>query len=535
MRREQRIWLGLLIGFVLTIPFAAVLYAGFRHAGLPFVPFNLFDWVTRRLPGAVVATAIGVMVRVIRGLNIGPTATTAKLAEQTMAVVGFVAAGMIVGAIFFLIAGRVRHRFTTAAGLAVGGVLGITAFSIGQSVAFTATVDPAASALWILLLFLAWGAALGWAYRHTVHDASTGASASGAADRTDRRGFILRLGGGAAAVSLVGAALGKAGGTRGEVQRAVEEPWSSRNPLPNAGAVVKPVRGTRPEFTPLAQHYRIDINTTPPRIHEASWRLRFTGLLEKPLVWTLDDIRRRPPMHQFVTLSCISNVVGGDLIGTTRWTGVSLKQLLPELGLLSNATHLKMRSVDGFFEVVALDTVRADDRVMLTYSWDGLPLTAQHGFPLRIYIPDRYGMKQPKWIESIEATSAWEPGYWVVRGWDREARMKATSAIDTIASNMMIGAGSPMRVPIGGFAHAGVRGISKVEIRVDEGPWQQAELRTPLSGQSWVVWRYDWPLQKGRHIFTVRCFDGNARPQIEQEAPPDPSGATGLYTRSAMF
>jgi DMSO/TMAO reductase YedYZ molybdopterin-dependent catalytic subunit len=536
MHRGQRIWLGVLIGFVLTTPFAAVLYAGFRRAGLPFVPFNLFDWVTRRLPGAVVAAAIGGMVRVIRGFNIGPTSTTAKLAEQTMAVVGFICAGMIVGAIFFLIAGRFHHRFTTVAGLAVGGVLGIAALLLSQSVAFTAIVNPAASALWILLLFLVWGAALGWAYRHTVHDALAGPSVTGAADRTDRRGFIFRLGGGAAVVSLVGAALGKAGGTREEAPRVLEEPWSARNSLPNANAVVNPVRGTRPEFTPLAQHYRIDINTTPPRIQEASWRLRLTGLLEKHLVWTLDDIRRRPPMHQFITLSCISNVIGGDLIGTTRWTGVSLKQLLPELGLLANATHLKIRSADGFFEVVALDTIRADDRVMLTYSWDGLPIAAEHGFPLRIYIPDRYGMKQPKWIESIEATDRWEPGYWVVRGWDREARMKATSTIDTIASNMMIGKpGSPMRVPIGGFAHAGVRGISRVEIRVDDGSWQQAELRIPLSGQTWVIWRYDWPLQKGKHTFTVRCFEGNARPQIEQEAPPNPSGATGLYTRSAMI
>ena len=175
-------------------------------------------------------------------------------------------------------------------------------------------------------------------------------------------------------------------------------------------------------------------------------------------------------MHQFITLSCISNNIGGDLIGTTRWTGVSLKQLLPELGLLRNATHLKIRSLDSFYEVVALDTIRADDRVMLTYAWDGLPLSAEHGFPLRIYIPDRYGMKQPKWIESIEAIDRWEPGFWVVRGWDSEAHMKATSAIDTIATNMTIGQPNPqMRVPIGGFAHAGVRGISRVEIRADSG------------------------------------------------------------------
>jgi hypothetical protein len=241
-------------------------------------------------------------------------------------------------------------------------------------------------------------------------------------------------------------------------------------------------------------------------------------------------------MHQFITLSCISNFVGGDLIGTTRWTGVSLKPLLTDMRLRGNATHLKIRSADGFYEVVALDTIHDDDRVMLAYAWDGLPLAAEHGFPLRIYIPDRYGMKQPKWIESIEAIDHWEPGYWVARGWDREARMKATSAIDTIHSNMMIGVpNAQMRVPIGGFAHAGVRGISKVEIRVDGHPWQQAELRTPISGQTWVIWRYDWPIEKGKHTFTVRCFEGDGKPQIESEAPPDPSGATGLNMRTAMF
>ena len=114
--------------------------------------------------------------------------------------------------------------------------------------------------------------------------------------------------------------------------------------------------------------------------------------------------------------------------------------------------------------------------------------------------------------------------------------MKATSVIDTIAVNMMIGnAGEGMRVPVGGIAHAGVRGISKVEVSVDHGDWQPAQLRTPLSGQTWVVWRYDWPFQKGKHTLTVRCFDGAGTPQVVAEAPPHPSGATGLNTRSAML
>jgi DMSO/TMAO reductase YedYZ molybdopterin-dependent catalytic subunit len=234
--------------------------------------------------------------------------------------------------------------------------------------------------------------------------------------------------------------------------------------LPNSGIPDAAAPGTRLEFTPLSKHYRIDINTPPPVIRAESWRLKIYGLVQHPLALTLDDVRRREPMHQFITLSRISNTVGGDLIGTIRWTGVSMKHMLPDLVLLPNATHLKIRSADGFYEIVALESTQADESVMLAYAWDGLPLAPEHGFPLRIYIPDRYGMKQPKWIESIEVTDHWEPGYWVVRGWDKEARMKTTSVIDTIATNMMIGqVNHQTRVPIGGIAHAGVRGISKVK------------------------------------------------------------------------
>src|SRR5262249_39112729 len=145
------------------------------------------------------------------------------------------------------------------------------------------------------------------------------------------------------------------------------------------------------------------------------------------------------------------------------------------------------------------------------------------GFPLRIYIPDHYGMKQPKWIESIEAIADWEPGYWVTRGWDRTAQMRSTSVIDTV--NGASGDANQGRVSIGGIAHAGARGISRVELRIDNDDWKQAELRTPLSGLTWVIWRYDWPFTAGQHQFTVRCFDGSGAAQIVESGLPHPSGA----------
>jgi hypothetical protein len=163
-------------------------------------------------------------------------------------------------------------------------------------------------------------------------------------------------------------------------------------------------------------------------------------------------------------------------------------------------------------------------------------LTAEHGFPLRIYIPDVHGMKQPKWITAIEVIDHWEPGYWVQRGWDKVAQMKATSVIDVVGMDMtIIRAGQEKLIPIGGIAHAGVRGISKVELQVDEGPWQSALLRTPLSPLTWVVWRYDWPFRHANHTFRVRCDDGHGSAQIVTQAPPEPSGATGLHSKTQMF
>ena len=352
----------------------------------------------------------------------------------------------------------------------------------------------------------------------------------------NRRRFIVRLGGAAATITVVGAAVGALAGARRRREAATDRPWSADHSLPNAGTGVEPARGTRKELTPLEDHYRIDINTIVPAIDAASWRLKVGGLVERPVELTLAQIRNYEPLHQFVTLACISNPLGGTLIGTTRWTGVSLQRLLPDLKLKASATHLKLSAADGFYEVVALETVRADERVMLTYAWDGLPLEPKHGFPLRIYIPDLYGMKQPKWLLSIEALDHWQEGYWVKRGWDRTARMKATSVIDTVSVDMMLSqANEVTRIPVGGIAHAGARGISRVEVRVDDGPWSDARLRAPLSGTTWVLWRYDWPFRPGNHTFTVRCFDGRGAAQPAGPAPPHPSGAEGFHSKSMML
>ncbi len=531
---------GALVGALVTAPLIAVSYPGWKLGGLPFPPFDLFDWVARRLPGSLVTFGIDLLIKIIRVLGLGRTDTAAKTAEQLMGIAGFFIAGIVAGAVLFAI---LRGRGSASA-YAFGGVLGalsgVGVFLISQNVNRTATTSSAVSGLWILATFLVWGAVLGWAHRRlsteSVMTDATEDSGDASVERIDRRRFLIRLGGTTAVITVGGAALGAMVGSRRVRDVATAERWSVSHALPNVGAALKPAAGTRPEFTPLDAHYRIDINTLPPVVKEEGWKLKVSGLVEKPVELTLADLRDYAPIHQFITLSCISNEIAGDLIGTTRWTGVSLRRLLPDLRLRPTATHLKITSADGFHEVVALETIKGDERVMLAYAWDGVPLTTEHGFPLRIYIPDRYGMKQPKWIASIEATDHWEEGYWVKRTWDREARMKATSAIDTIAVDARITDAAGRRlVPVGGIAHAGARGISKVEVRVDDGEWREAQLRAPLSTQTWVIWRYDWPYQEGKHTLTVRCTDGAGTAQITAPSEPHPSGATGLHRRSATL
>ncbi|HEY6102479.1 MAG TPA: molybdopterin-dependent oxidoreductase [bacterium] len=535
--------LGALVGVLLTAPLAALFYLGWKVARLPFVPFDIFEWASRLLPGAVVTRGIEAMVAAIRMLGLGSTDVAAKYAEQAMAVTGLLLTGALAGAVIFAFR-RNRGNRGSRAGVILGAAAGMLSFLISRDL--DASGSPLLEVVWVIILWVIWGAVLDRSYRRLSVESETvppvlraqrpesaaPEATPDSVERIDRRRFLIRLGGTAAAITVSGAAVGMLIGPRRMRPAPASRRWSANHALPNAAAAVHPAPGTRPEFTPLEDHYRIDITLLPPVINEESWRLQVRGLVDRPTDLTLADLRDNfRPMHQFVTLACISNEVGGDLTSTTRWTGVSLRRLLPHLGLRPEATHLKISSADGFFEIVPLETINSDERVMLAYAWDGVPLPNKHGFPLRIYIPDRYGMKQPKWITTIEAIDHWEEGYWVLRGWDREARMEATSVIDTVALDHVTATadGRPL-VPIGGIAHAGARGISKVEVRIDDGEWREAMLRSPLSETTWVLWRYDWPFEAGAHRFTVRCTDGNGRPQETEPSPPHPDGATGLHS-----
>jgi DMSO/TMAO reductase YedYZ molybdopterin-dependent catalytic subunit len=500
---KPRVWHGALAGALLMASLIAVSYLGWIVAGLPFAPFDLFDWAVRALPGSVVTFGVDSMVALGRALDASNLGAAAKTADQAAAIGGLFLFGVAAGAAFFMLL-RASDEPALLLGAIVGAMLGGVVLVIEQQVNRIAT-GSFGSGPWLFATFFAWGVAIGWVYdrlRAAGGDAERGLAVEGGAGR---RRFLIQLGGTTLTTTFAATMLGALVGSRSDNDSLIGGRWSDTHPLPNANAPVAPVPGTRSELTPLDRHYRIDTNTRAPEIDGARWRLKVNGLVQSPLMLTLNDLRQYDPMHQFITLSCISNPIAGDLISTTRWTGVSLKRLLPELIMSDAATHLRITSADGFSESVAIETIRSDERIMLAYAWDGVPLPAEHGFPLRIYIPDLYGMKQPKWIVAIDVTDRWEPGYWVARGWDRDGHVKIASAVDVVSARGM--------AEIGGMAYAGSRGVSKVEVRVDEGEWHAAELRDPLSATTWVLWRARVAVPQGDHAFTVRAFDSQGRPQ----------------------
>jgi hypothetical protein len=250
------------------------------------------------------------------------------------------------------------------------------------------------------------------------------------------------------------------------------------------------------------------------------------GLVDKPLSLALADLTSRAAVSQAITLECISNEIGGDLIGTSVWTGVPLKDVLAEAGLKPGVVEIAIASADGFYESVPIAEAM-DERTLLVYQMNGQPLPVDHGYPLRIYIPNHYGMKQPKWITRMEAINHKGAGYWVDRNWSATTYVQTISVIDNVAFDQKDPQSSI--IPIGGIAYAGSRGISKVEVAIDGGVWEAAKLRTPPIGPlTWVQWRFAWKSSPGNHTVQVRAYDGQGTLQVTDTHNTFPNGATGI-------
>ena len=315
--------------------------------------------------------------------------------------------------------------------------------------------------------------------------------------------------------------------TSAAVSRAARSLPQPRRALAAVPASVQ-VDGATPFITPNADFYRIDINLSVPSIDVETWRLRVHGLVEREVELSFDDLVARGLVESDITLTCVSNEVGGRLVGTARWTGVRLDDLLAEAGVSADADQVVGRSVDDYtcgFPLGALDG--RDALVAIGMNGELLPL--EHGYPARLVVPGLYGyVSATKWLTEIELTrfDAFDQ-YWVRRGWEPEAPIKTSSRIDTPRGLAKVPAGT---VAVAGVAWAQTRGIEAVEVRVDDGPWRPASLATELNDVTWRQWSYAWDATPGRHEITVRATDATGDVQTDERREPFPDGATGQHT-----
>ncbi|WP_370416228.1 molybdopterin-dependent oxidoreductase [Streptomyces fradiae] len=422
-----------------------------------------------------------------------------------------------------------RRRAAALAGVGLLGALGVLAAvtrpdstSAGDALPSLAGAATAAALLYVLIARLT-------------------RPRPAAAPRTDRRGFLL-AGAGVAAGATAATFLARSlGSTRSEHAAASRSALRLPRPASPAPAVPPgaqlPVEGISPFVTPNKDFYRVDTALVVPRVDADTWKLRIHGSgVPQVRVFTLPELLRREVVERDITLACVSNEVGGSLVGNARWLGVRLDGLLRECGVRppsrgGPADQLVARSVDGMTIGTPVEDVMDGRDALLAFGMNGEPLPFAHGFPVRMVVPGLYGyVSACKWLSSLELTTfAAYDAYWVPRGWSAQAPIKTQSRIDTPRPLARITAGT-RPVAVAGVAWAQHRGVSRVQVRVDDGPWQDAELGAEDGRDTWRQWVHRWPATPGKHTLTVRATDGTGAVQTDRRADVMPDGATGLHS-----
>jgi DMSO/TMAO reductase YedYZ molybdopterin-dependent catalytic subunit len=439
-----------------------------------------------------------------------------------------------------------RRRWLGYAGVAVFGAIGlaaaVTRHDAGVAAALPAVLGAVAGAgtLWLLLRWLP----VDDAHRVVAEPVPADAGGSSAAAEQepasptigtggDRRTFLRGVAvavGGAALFGFAGRALSSRANVRAARAGVTLPPPDSRSVGVPAGAELR-LPGLTPYTTDNTRFYRIDTALVVPQVDPDEWSLRVHGRVRNPLTLTFADLLRRPSVERYVTLACVSNEVGGDLIGNARWQGVLLKDILDEADPEPGADQVVSRSVDGFTAGTPTAALRDGRDAMLAYAMNGEPLPIEHGFPVRMVVPGLYGyVSATKWLAELELRSFADfDAYWIERGWAAQAPIKTQSRIDTPRPRAALTGGQP--VVVAGVAWAQQVGISTVEVRVDGGPWQPATLADTVSVDTWRQWSWRWEgATTGRHRLQVRATDNTGVPQTDVPAEPFPDGATGYHT-----
>ena len=291
------------------------------------------------------------------------------------------------------------------------------------------------------------------------------------------------------------------------------------------------VPGIAPWRTPNEDFYRIDTTLSPPSVSPGDWQLRIHGMVDRERTYTYDDLVGRRLTEAWVTLCCVSNEVGGDLIGNTYWSGVLVRELLQEAGVRPGADAVLQTSHDGWTCGTPLAPLTDDRNAMLAVAMNGLPLPVEHGFPVRTVVPGLYGyVSATKWVVDLEVTRFDRfDAYWTRRGWSELGPVKTQSRIDVPGNGGDVGAGT---IRVGGSAWAQHTGIAQVEFQLDGGPWQTADLGGVPDLDTWVQWTGLVDVKRGRHQLVVRATDRSGRTQTSVRTDPAPNGASGWHTIS---
>ncbi|MFC0526386.1 molybdopterin-dependent oxidoreductase [Phytohabitans kaempferiae] len=409
------------------------------------------------------------------------------------------------------------------------GVVGIALFGIiGVAAALTRPGAGPSAAVPSLLGAAVAGVVL---WRLVARRPAPAPEPGSATGRDDRRRFLTTV-----AVVVGAAAAAGLGGRFLATRRSVNEARKAvRLPVPASPAPAVPagsdldIRRLASYVTPNRTFYRIDTALVLPQVDPASWTLKIHGRVRNPITITFDELLARPMVERYVTLACVSNEVGGDLVGNARWLGVPVKELLDEAQPFEGADQVVGRSADGWTCGTPTALLRDGRDALIAVGMNGEPLPVKHGFPVRMVVPGLYGyVSACKWIVELELTSFADfDAYWVPRGWAAQAPIKTQSRIDTPRSGGKLTAGP---VTVAGVAWAQHRGVAKVEVRVDGGPWREATLARSVSIDTWVQWMWRWDATPGEHRLQVRATDATGAVQPEQRRPPTPDGATGWHS-----
>ncbi|HET9873284.1 MAG TPA: molybdopterin-dependent oxidoreductase [Propionibacteriaceae bacterium] len=356
--------------------------------------------------------------------------------------------------------------------------------------------------------------------------------AAGAAVHQARRSFLgltAFVGAGAVIGAIAGRALSAAANAALSARSALRLPGATVPAPPIPPGADLGVADLSPYVTPNADFYRIDTALQVPVINPENWSLRVLGMVENEISITFDELLAKPLVEHLVTLCCVSNEVGGDLIGNAAWLGYPIREVLAQAKPRPGADMVLSRSHDGFTAGTPLEVLTDPHReALLAVGMNGEPLPLEHGFPVRMVVPGLYGyVSATKWVTELKVTTFEDDyGYWTPLGWSDRGPIKLSSRIDTPRGST-VDAGV---VAVAGVAWAQHTGISKVEVRVDGGAWQQAKLAATTGPDSWRQWRVSWQATRGQHTLTVRATDTNGNLQLEQSAPPQPDGATGWHS-----